>query len=121
MGNPVVHFEIAGRDGERLETFYGKLFDWDIERRKTGGFPYGYITPGEGNLPGGIRHEPEGKAEVVLYVEVADLAAAVEEALQLGGGVRIPPMKAADVTFALITDPEGNPIGLVEKPGQAAE
>ena len=65
MPNPVVHFEIAGRDGEALETFYRDLFDWKIERREAGGFPYGFVsTGGEGDVPGGIRHEPEGKAEV---------------------------------------------------------
>lgn len=116
MPNPVVHFEIAGRDGEALETFYRDLFDWKIERREAGGFPYGFVsTGGEGDVPGGIRHEPEGKAEVVLYVEVEDVEAAVAEASRLGGAVRIPPMKTPEVTFALITDPEGNPIGVTQK------
>jgi len=27
MGNPVVHFEIIGSDGERLRRYYGELFD----------------------------------------------------------------------------------------------
>lgn len=116
MGNPVVHFEIAGRDGPGLESFYTKLFGWTIERKEAGGHPYGRISTGaNGRIDGGIRHEPEGKAEIVLYVEVADVTAVVAQARQLGASVRVPPMELPNVTFAVLTDPEGNPIGLVHK------
>jgi predicted enzyme related to lactoylglutathione lyase len=116
MGNPVVHFEIAGRDGEKLEEFYRTLFGWAIERQDIEGQPYGMIqAEGEGRITGGIRHEPEGEAEVVLYVEVEDLMDAVAEAQRLGGEVRIPPMETPVVTFAMVTDPEGNPVGMVHK------
>ena len=30
MGNPVVHFEIGGKDVERLIDFYSSVFEWDI-------------------------------------------------------------------------------------------
>ena len=30
MGNPVVHFEIGGKDVEKLIEFYGEVFAWDI-------------------------------------------------------------------------------------------
>jgi len=41
------------------------------------GFPYGQINAVDkaGQVTGGIRHEPEGKAELVFYVEVDDLSA----------------------------------------------
>jgi predicted enzyme related to lactoylglutathione lyase len=29
MGQPVVHFEIEGKDGESLKNFYSELFGWD--------------------------------------------------------------------------------------------
>ena len=28
MGNPVVHFEVVGRDAQALESFYKDAFDW---------------------------------------------------------------------------------------------
>ena len=31
MPNPVVHFEIVGRDGDRLMQFYRDVFDWEID------------------------------------------------------------------------------------------
>lgn len=67
MPNPVIHFEIAGRNGERLEEFYVELLGWRITRRKAGEFPYDDIDTGiSGHLKCGIRHEPQGKAAVVL-------------------------------------------------------
>lgn len=30
MGQPVVYFEIVGRDGQRLRSFYSELFGWEI-------------------------------------------------------------------------------------------
>jgi len=119
MGNPITHLEIAGRDGAKLENFYSQLFDWNIERREernVGGFAYGSIKEGDaGPISLGIRHEPQGKAELVFYIAVPDLDAAVAKAKELGAQIRIPPMQAPEVTFALILDPEGNPIGLVQK------
>lgn len=115
MDNPVVHFEIAGRDGKRLEEFYSKLFGWKIERKEAGGSPYGLIQTDRDDLTGGIRHEPEGDPEVVLYIRVPVLTDAVEAARRLGGEVRIPPMTAGGLTFALIRDPEGNRVGMIQK------
>ena len=30
MPNPVVHFEIIGKDQQLLESFYKSVFDWQI-------------------------------------------------------------------------------------------
>jgi len=29
MGQPVVHFEIMGKDGEKLQRYYAELFGWE--------------------------------------------------------------------------------------------
>lgn len=119
MGNPVTYLEIAGRDGDKLESFYSQLFDWQIERRdehNVGGNRYGSVKDGDaGQINLGIRHEPQGKAELVFYIEVPDIDAAFAKAKELGAEVRVAPMPAPGVTFALIADPEGNAIGLVQK------
>ena len=28
---PVVHFEVIGRDGTKLQSYYGELFGWEID------------------------------------------------------------------------------------------
>jgi len=72
---------------------------------------------GAGEVGAGIRHEPEGDPEIVVYVEVEDVDRAVERAKGLGASVRIPPMEYGNLRFALIEDPEGNPIGLTREAG----
>ena len=32
MGQPVVHFEIIGKDPDRLRSYYSRLFGWEFER-----------------------------------------------------------------------------------------
>lgn len=116
MPHPVVHFEIAGRDGEALERFYAELFGWEISVTSAGGHRYAYVDTGaEEAVRGGIRHEPEGSAEIVLYVRVEDLEAMVQTAESAGATVRIPPMESGELRFAVIADPAGNPIGLLER------
>ena len=31
MGQPVVHFEILGKDGDALKSYYSQLFGWEID------------------------------------------------------------------------------------------
>jgi predicted enzyme related to lactoylglutathione lyase len=31
MGQPVVHFEVIGKDGDALRSFYSNLFGWEID------------------------------------------------------------------------------------------
>ncbi len=38
MGQPVLHFEIIGKDGEKLRSYYSELFGWDIDASN----PMGY-------------------------------------------------------------------------------
>ena len=109
------HIEFAGTDGAALKDFYAGLFGWEVQAREGCESSYYDIATGEG-FTAGIRHEPEGCAEIVVYVEVADVDAAVVTARELGAEVRIPPMEYGDLRFALITDPQGNPVGLTQAP-----
>ena len=116
MNAPIVHIEFAGRDGHALEAFYRDLFGWDSRRDTPGGHDYGRFTPGSGTVAtGGIRHEPEGPAEIVVYVRVADVARCAARAQALGGRVRLAPMTHEARTFAIVEDPAGNPVGLLER------
>lgn len=112
------HIEFAGKDGAGLQSFYTGLFGWDIAKQEVGGCDY-YDISTDGNFTAGIRDEPEGSAEIVVYIEVENVDAAFAAAQELGAGVRIPPMDYGNLRFALITDPEGNPVGLTEKPSDS--
>ena len=57
MGNPVVHFEVLGKDGEALQSFYSDLFDWKINADNP--MNYGIVdTGGEGPGIAAHRHVP---------------------------------------------------------------
>lgn len=109
----IKHIEIAGVDGRALQSFYSRLFGWEMSKRDVAGVDY-FDADVPGALTAGIRHEPDGPPEIVVYVEVDALDESVKVAEQLGASVRIPPMESGDIRFALILDPEGNPIGLIE-------
>jgi uncharacterized protein len=52
MGNPVVHFEVVGRDDEALQGFFRDAFDWQMRPSGPG---YAMAHPGEeGGINGGI-------------------------------------------------------------------
>lgn len=112
MANPVVHFEVIGKDGEALQKFYGDVFDWKIDANNP--MNYGLVDTGAGAgaIEGGIAAGEQ--AQAVFYVQVDDPAAALEKIKSLGGTVVqdvtvIPDM----VTMALFNDPEGNLVGIV--------
>jgi predicted enzyme related to lactoylglutathione lyase len=111
MAHPVVHFEIAGADGERLVGFYRDLFGWDIQGS---GPDYWLATPGEGGIGGGIMQtRDEMPSYVTVYVSTDDLEGSLRRVGELGGETVVQPMEIPGVGFfAMFRDPSGNIIGL---------
>lgn len=115
MGQPIVHFEIMGKDAIGLQKFYAQMFGWKIgEAHPDIGF-YGLVDGGSSGLPGGIGQEPGGSTRVTIYVQVPDLQATLDQAVAMGGKVVMPPMEIPGaVTMAQFADPDGNVTGLVK-------
>lgn len=110
---PVVHWEIEALDPEGLRTFYGELFNWTI-----GAGPIMSIDAGIGGPePGPGGHIRGGDtSRVTLYVQVADLRTSLDKAQQLGGTIISEPFDLPGTpTMAAITDPEGNPVMLIQQ------
>lgn len=116
MGNPVVHFEIYGKDRDSLSTFYGDLFGWKLTPAPE--LQYVVIdTAGGAGINGGFATNEEGP-QIIFYVEVPDIQAALDKIESLGGKTAAPPMEIPNVvTFAQFNDPHGNLIGLVQGGG----
>ena len=114
MPNPVVHWEITGKDGPKLQKFYADLFGWHVDANNP--MNYGMVdTHSEHGINGGIAPEQEATTRVTVYVEVDDLQAYLDKAESLGGKTIMPPTEIPDtVTLAMFTDPEGNVTGLVK-------
>jgi uncharacterized protein len=120
MGQPVVHFEIMGKDGEKLRTYYSELFGWAFDADN----PMNYgVVPREGNtgadgvgIGGGVGVAPEGyDGHVTFYIEVPDVEAALAKAESLGGTRMMGPEKVMDtIEVGLFNDPEGHLVGVVK-------
>jgi len=109
---PVVHWSLEAADPDGLRRFYGDLFNWKI-----GEGPIMPIDAGIGGPePGPAGHiQAGGRPGVTLYVQVRDLRETLGRAAELGGSVTAEPFDLPNTpTLAAITDPEGNPVMLVQ-------
>ena len=120
MGQPVVHFEVIGKDAAKLQRYYAELFGWEIDTNN----PLNYgIVAREGNvnadgigIGGGVGAGPEGyDGHATFYVEAPDGEAALAKAESLGGARMMGPEKVMEgVEIGLFTDPEGHVVGVVK-------
>ncbi|MDQ1704548.1 MAG: uncharacterized protein QOF18_914 [Frankiaceae bacterium] len=125
MGQPVVHFEIIGKDGAALHSFYSGLFDWTIDTNNPVG--YGIVTREDNVNPEGIgigggimgsagmpgMEDYEG--HVTVYIEVPDVEAALVKAESLGGTRRMGPDQVpGGPIIGQFTDPEGHLVGVTQ-------
>jgi predicted enzyme related to lactoylglutathione lyase len=120
MGQAVVHFEVIGKDGAKLQSYYSELFGWEVDA----GNPMNYgIVQRDGNtnaegvgIGGGVGVGPEGyEGHVTFYVEVPDVEAALAKAESLGGTRTMGPDKVMEgVEIGMFKDPEGHDIGVIK-------
>lgn len=125
MGQPVVHFEVIGKDPESLRSYYGDLFGWEfdtsIQVSEAVSQPtnYGVVGPNTTSdgvgIPGGIGGGVGYDGHVIFYVGVPSVEAALQMAETLGGTRLMGPAHApTGLVVGHFNDPEGNLIGVVE-------
>jgi predicted enzyme related to lactoylglutathione lyase len=119
MGQPVVHFEIIGKDGEKLKSYYSELFGWEFDSDNP--MNYGIVqrdanVSAEGiGIGGGVSGGPEGyDGHVTFYIEVPEVEAALTKAERLGGSRIMGPEAVMEgLEIGLFNDPEGHIIGVL--------
>jgi predicted enzyme related to lactoylglutathione lyase len=117
MANPVVWFEVLGKDAKKLQGFYSDLFDWKLSKAP-GPMDYFMLTEPERGIGGGIGDAKQAPGHVTVYVEVDDPQAYLDKAEQLGGKTVVGVTEIPDmVTFALFSDPEGHIVGVIKGQG----
>ena len=123
MPQPVVHFEIIGKDPTLLRKYFSQLFDWKFDvsspvvEEVSGPDAYGFldlITTDDGTgIRGGIGGGPGYESHAVFYVGVPDVEAALERAEELGGSRVMGPVTSPNgLVLGHFTDPEGNLVGV---------
>ena len=119
MGQPVVHFEIMGKDGEALKRYYGELFGWEIDSNNP--MNYGVVdreqnlTPDGIGIGDGVGEMPDGMpGALTIYIEVPDVEASLAQAERLGGTRLMGPEEVMEgLVIGLFLDPEGHQVGVM--------
>ena len=120
MGQPVVHFEIIGKDAKKLQSYYSELFGWKIDADNPMNYGIvqrdGNVSPDGIGIGGGVAGGPDGyEGHVTFYIEVPDVEAALAKAESLGGSRMMGPENVMEgLTLGQFSDPEGHVIGVVK-------
>jgi hypothetical protein len=114
VGRFVWH-DLVTRDAAACREFYGALLGWSFEETTREGRPY-LLAQSGGGFAGGIVQRAEAQARPAVwlsYLSVPDLDQAVARVTSAGGKVLLPPRAVgAYGRVAVVTDPQGAPLGL---------
>jgi len=114
MGQPVVRFEVMGKDGDKLQSFYSDLFEWEIDSQHG----YGNVDADGAGIGGGIGAMPGAGEHLTFYVAVPDIEAALVKSEELGGTRLFGPAEAKPgLELGFLADPEGNKVGVIRQLG----
>ena len=112
MSNPVMHFELIGKDGIELRKFYADVFGWQLSQPMAEFGNYSLLDNEGKGIGGGIG---DGDPRVTVYIEVDDPQAYLDKAVAAGAKVLMPVTKIMEgTTIAMFADPAGNISGLLK-------
>lgn len=114
----ICYIEIPATDIDRSADFYAQAFGWQIRRRGDGATAFD-DTVGEVSGTWVLDRTPSTDPGLMIYVMVADAAAAVDAVLAAGGEIVEPVDAAAREKVARFRDPAGNVLGIYQQPGLA--
>lgn len=123
MPQPVVHFEVVGKNPESLREFFRDLFDWNFDvpapvaKEVSAPDIYGFLdliaTEDGTGIRGGVGGGPDYESHALFYVGVEDVEAALQRAEDLGGTRVMGPAKSPNgLVVGHFKDPEGSLIGV---------
>jgi uncharacterized protein len=122
MANTFDWIEIRTHDIEATASFYESLFRWKMTDKETadGLDVWIFDTGGEPRVQnlrrGGIWLRPEGeRLGFVVYVQVDDIDATLEQVTKLGGEIIGPEIPVGSGHAAYFRDPSGNQVGLYQE------
>ncbi len=123
MPQPVVHFEVIGKNPDKLRQYYGELFGWTFDtpspvaKEVSDADSYGFLdllTADDGTgIRGGIGGGESYESHAVFYVGVDNVEAALLRAERLGGTrVMGPATSPNGLVVGHFRDPDGTLIGV---------
>ena len=111
MSSKVMHVEVTGKDGAKLQKFYSDVFGWQFDTNNPGG----YGMERQGDLTAGVGTANDGgPGNVTFYVHDDDPEGLLAKVTASGGRIIMPLTEVApQTTVALFADPEGHIVGLM--------
>ena len=114
MANPVMWFEVMGKDSIGLQRFYRDVFGWKLTPPVKEMGNYSMLERPDVGIGGGFG---EGDARVSVYVEVPEPQRFVDKAVAAGATVLMPVTQITPTTtIAMLLDPAGNTFGVMKPP-----
>ena len=121
----VVHFEIPADDVERAKSFYGSVFDWELNTMQMdeGEYTIATTTPVDesmmptesGGINGGLMQRSDETPSPVITIDVDDIEQSLKDVEAAGGSTVTPRTPIPGMgAFGYFKDPEGNVMGLWE-------
>jgi uncharacterized protein len=113
------YVELPADDVAASADFYRRVFGWSTGRRGDGSVTF---TDTTGAVSGTFATDrsPATGPGLLVYVMVADAAAALEAVTAAGGRVVRQTPEGHGEVFAWFADPAGNVLGIYQQPGLAA-
>ncbi len=110
-------------DVEKAATFYRAVVGYETSPIADDGPRSGLRLLSGGFARAGIMRKQDKKSSSTWlpYIRVADAKASAEAAKAAGGKVLLPPVALSRATVAIIADPTGAPVGIVQVPTQEAQ
>jgi predicted enzyme related to lactoylglutathione lyase len=114
MSAPIVWFEVLGQHGDNLQDFYAEVLGWSFDAKP----PPPPVRPARRGALRAARWRSAAQTKldppwwVTFYARVPDLAVAITKARARGSKVLVPPTVHGDTMIAVVSDPEGHPLGL---------
>jgi predicted enzyme related to lactoylglutathione lyase len=109
--NPVVHLELHTDDVARACAFYAELFGWRPETIRARSGSYLALAMGK-SLDGGMVECGAPSPLWLPYVEVGDVSAFTERAVELGAGVMLEPREGATGWRSMLKTETGGEVAL---------
>jgi predicted enzyme related to lactoylglutathione lyase len=114
----ICYLEIPADDIRRSAEFYERAFGWQIRRRGDGSVAFDdAVNEVSGTWVLGLP--PASEPGLLVYIMVADAAAAIDRVVAAGGEIVRPVDPDEDEVFAWFRDPAGNVLGIYQQPGLA--
>jgi len=115
----VVWRDLTVPNASEIKDFYAAVVGWKTAPHPMGDYDdYNIFVPSTDEVVGGVCHARGENAKIppywLIYVAVENVEAAVAKCLELGGKVIDGPRKMGEGSFAVIQDPAGGVLGIIE-------